>query len=619
MPAVTVAVQKETDASYQFVADFNGDGKADLMLRDGAGWSVALSNGSGFDAPTQWLAPTVDGVTTFNANYQYVADFDGDGRADFMWNDGRWRVALSTGSKFATTATPWLVQINPTDTRYPTHNIGYQYIGDFNGDGKADYMWNNGGWFVALSNGNGFDAPKLWLSSKNAASNEEPTYHREYQLIGDFNGDGKADYMWNYNGWYVALSNGNGFEAPTKWLANENSANANAPTYNMNYQYIVDMNGDGKADYVWNYGGLYVALSDGQKFLTPTLWLSSTNPAHQQPTYSTEKLLHYFADFTGNGKPDYMWNYNGWKVKRNLGAQTGVSAIEPGLGRAISIIQKPLTDSLQYAKDTTSVYPKIDLQFPMYVVNQVDTSNGVGGTNTVSYRYGGLKAEQGTGRGMLGFRWMESTEAATGIQSYTENSQQWPYIGMPLTSETRKAGAGNQGVLKRSTITPACKIPQTGAACNLPTPPLNCNDLANKTACIAASNSRYFPHIASSTEASWDWKCPSIPGHHHAVRVQPTHPRWPHLGRPHQDHRQQQRRRQQSHHQHLKAADTTHWILGRLATASVTSTSASANLGTGILPGGFITGVAPPPPPTPAQLQAAKNALPAILMLLLED
>jgi FG-GAP-like repeat len=487
-------------------------------------------------------------------------------------------------------------------------------------------MWNYGGWYVALSNGNGFDTPVLWLKNQNDANGGAQTYNPGYMYAADFNGDGKTDYMFNYGGWYVALSNGIGFETPQKWLPNENSANANAPTYNINYQYIVDMNGDGKADYVWNYGGLYVALSNGQGFETPTLWLSSTNPTDQQPAYSTEKLYHYFADFTGNGKPDYMWNYNGWKVKKNLEGQRVIGSIEPGLGPVTSFNQKAMTDANIYTKDTTSVYPKIDLQYPMYVVSQVDISNGVGGTSTVSYRYGGLKAEQGTGRGMLGFRWMEGTEAATGIQSYTENSQDWPYVGMPIKSETRLLDlcggnacvvVGSPKLLKRATSTPACKIPQTGAACA--PQPTNCNDLSINPSCIAASNNRYFPHVATSTEASWDLNGTAFPVITTLYEYNPPTAGGPIWGDPTRIAVSNSGGGSKVTTNTYKVADTTNWILGRLATASVTSSSASANLGIGILPGGLITGVAPPAPLTAAQLQAAKNALPAILMLLLED
>jgi hypothetical protein len=81
---------------------------------------------------------------------------------------------------------------------------------------------------------------------------------------------------------------------------------------------------------------------------------------------------------------------------------------------------------------------------------------------------------------------MKASEQSTGIESYTEYSQVWPYTGLPTKSETRLAGAGNAGVLKRTTTVYECKVPQTAAAC-----------------AVGVGN-RYFVYAASQTEQSWD-------------------------------------------------------------------------------------------------------------------
>lgn len=94
------------------------------------------------------------------------------------------------------------------------------------------------------------------------------------------------------------------------------------------------------------------------------------------------------------------------------------------------------------------------------LVRQVKQSNGVGGQNTSTYRYGGMRAEHasgaGRGRGNLGFQWVKVKEEATGLEVHTEFSQAWPYVGQTLLSETTLAGKGNAGVLKRSTFTLGC-------------------------------------------------------------------------------------------------------------------------------------------------------------------
>ena len=69
---------------------------------------------------------------------------------------------------------------------------------------------------------------------------------------------------------------------------------------------------------------------------------------------------------------------------------------------------------------------------------------------------------------------------------------------MLKTSETRLTGSGNAGLLKRSTITPGCKIPQTQAACAV-FPAVN------------APGTLYFPYTNQSIDESWDLNGAALP------------------------------------------------------------------------------------------------------------
>ena len=139
---------------YLQTGDFNGDGKLDLMWipKNGDGrWLIAYSTGTGFSVPdynNPALPASIDGYHSFHSdgNYMKIADFNGDGKTDYMWiplnSDGRWLIAYSTGNGFTVPSynSPALPAL--FDGVYYSFNAApYIQTGDFNGDGKSDLMW----------------------------------------------------------------------------------------------------------------------------------------------------------------------------------------------------------------------------------------------------------------------------------------------------------------------------------------------------------------------------------------------------------------------------------------------------------------------------------------------
>lgn len=139
----------------------------------------------------------------------------------------------------------------------------------------------------------------------------------------------------------------------------------------------------------------------------------------------------------------------------------------------------------------------------MFVVTSVATDNGLGQQSRTTYSYGGLRAEHasgahpGSGRGLLGFRWMKSVEESSGVETYTEFSQQWPHIGQVLKSETRLVKDGSTRLLKRNENTLGCY--QSEGVTGGVKPGLATTGCAPWTA-----GKVYSPFVASSTESSWD-------------------------------------------------------------------------------------------------------------------
>jgi hypothetical protein len=209
----------------------------------------------------------------------------------------------------------------------------------------------------------------------------------------------------------------------------------------------MDVNGDGKTDLVQIMTNTYqaqVLLSNGN---------GSFTKVYAQANYPVDGLIWragvdaaqtFPMDVNGDGKTDLvqiMANaYQAQVLQKNGPLSDLIVTATNGLGASTSITYKPLTDASVYTKESTGVYPVVDVQAPMYVVSQVSSSNGIGGNYVSNYSYVGAKSHL-SGGGFLGFRQTISTDAQTGIVSTTTYRQDYPYQGLPLAAEKRTSSS----------------------------------------------------------------------------------------------------------------------------------------------------------------------------------
>jgi FG-GAP-like repeat/Abnormal spindle-like microcephaly-assoc'd, ASPM-SPD-2-Hydin/FG-GAP repeat len=242
---------------YEYFAlatgDFNGDGKPDLAVISGALLLIYLGNGDGtFKSPINTAIPfnqdAVDGTGQIA-----VGDFNGDGKLDVALVDG---ATLGTGTDLPVTILlgngdgTFQPPTQAPDTGSPTSIVA----GDFNGDGKLDLATNDlnsGNVSVLLGNGDGtFQAPV----STNVA------YPAQSLVAADFNKNGALDLALENvsngsNSVVILLGNGNGtFQVETGYPA----GTATGPLA------TADLNADGNPDLVSANGSdAYVLLGNG--------------------------------------------------------------------------------------------------------------------------------------------------------------------------------------------------------------------------------------------------------------------------------------------------------------------------------------------------------------------
>lgn len=242
------------------VSDLNGDGYADLVTANiDSSISVLLGRGDGSFAPFE-IFNTPDPFdpgfypSIQNSSPQLVAgDFNGDGIPDLAatlgltGNPSTISIFLGNGDgSFLTRVEHTVLASTSGLSGYSTAKLG---AADFNGDGATDLAISLGGAAAALlSNGDG----TFRVVVTNGGTPILPGWsHYGSLTVGDFNGDGVADfaivgYDPNGNGAvYVLPGNGNGtFQSPFSYPV----GNATSVTSGSFFMLAGDFNGDGRTD-----------------------------------------------------------------------------------------------------------------------------------------------------------------------------------------------------------------------------------------------------------------------------------------------------------------------------------------------------------------------------------
>ncbi len=220
----------------QGTADFNGDGRSDVLWRNTNGqlssW-LGSSNGALIDN-----GAIVNQFVPLAWKIAGTGDFNGDGRDDIVWRNDNGQLSQWLG-----TANGGLVDNGAVVNQFVPTAWKIMGTGDFNNDGFADVLWRNDN--VQLSQ---------WLGSANGrlidnGVNVNQFVPNAWKIAGtgDFNGDGFSDVLWrNDNGQLSEwLGSANGRLVDNGAVVNQFVPNA------WKIQGTGDFNGDGRADIMW--------------------------------------------------------------------------------------------------------------------------------------------------------------------------------------------------------------------------------------------------------------------------------------------------------------------------------------------------------------------------------
>ena len=396
--------------------DLNGDGKADICGRTGAGIVCHIGTGSGFLPPfagPAWTDGAGWGESQYYSTIQYP-DLNGDGKTDICARAAAGITChIGTGSGFLppfagpawTDGAGW-GQIQYYSTiRYP----------DLNGDGKADICSRGvGGITCRIGTGSGFSSAQLggppWTDG---AGWDQIQYYSTIQYH-DLNGDGKADVcIRGVGGIRCRFGTGSdGFSTvPFIGPAWTDGANWNQSQYYSTIRYP-DLNGDGKADICARAaGGITCHIGTGSSFSSAPFagpaWADGAN-WNQSQYYSTIQ----YPDLNGDGKAD-ICGRTGAGIICEVGNTNGLEklrTISNALGGSTTIEYKPSTE-----------YDNTQLPFPVQTVSKITSNDGNGHVAATTYDYSGGFYHIGQ-REFRGFHYVKMTGQAGvhGEQTITE-------------------------------------------------------------------------------------------------------------------------------------------------------------------------------------------------------
>ncbi|MGB6017792.1 MAG: VCBS repeat-containing protein [Nodosilinea sp.] len=258
--SLTSEPTSESVAKFGATSDFNSDGSADIVWRhqtsgESVFWLMDNIDFAGSDV----LSPVVSDV---NWDIKALGDLNGDGKADLVWQN-----------KVTNQAAVWLMDGLDFTSGELLPNIaapGWTVVetGDFNSNGKDDLLWRNA---------NTGELAVWFMNGTNFVSGELITLNAGLDwgvgAVGDFTNDGKVDIFWENR-----ITGANAFWKMDGTTFVE-AYGTTAAAAEWKAKGATDFNQDGNLDLLWHNPGTgenALWIMDGTDFVEGVTTLPTT-------------------------------------------------------------------------------------------------------------------------------------------------------------------------------------------------------------------------------------------------------------------------------------------------------------------------------------------------------